>query len=1411
MRSSKKKKSIWPKILIGTAVFLAVGATAGYFTLRHMNRTRNAAWRTDGLAAAAAGDNEKAAALLGRYIRVDPRDLDVLEAYIAIREKVESPNGQHISDTVAALKAVLGIAPDRLDDREHLLRLYARLQRRPEALDTASAVLAQIDSELKTETDPAKRGKLADIKAECLGIKANVLLGDLKTRDALNVCEEWLKAAPADLSPQMMRIDLRVRLGQPLDSVIADAQKAVTSKPQDPAAELLLGYALLHAGDTRRQEATMWLRSAAKDADPRHPKPADIVKIIVNQFNAIGVAADAIAVSEDLVARGAGADVRHPLACRYWEQGQWQKCVDMLADVNPADAKADPELLALKLIAYSNLSKHDDVAACRTALGQMKNSTAAAWLTLVPRLTTATDVDDKKVVEACRQALALNAADPYLNYYLGDAYARLNEVDFAIDAWKQSSAYGPTWSVPTARLVEALIHKGKPDLALIFADGAARRNPKSASAVIALARAWSVGLDTGQVAEADKLLALVTDIQTQLPGEEQTLLIRVELLARSGKTADAVAAARAAISAKDAPAQQFFINLAAVSRRQNLGLEEEIFSAAEKAHGLTPENAFARAVNQFLGGNPANGLKTLDDLSARKDRIGDAVIWKLARARFLDMTFNSNDRAAIDAAAAAWKSLGNEFPDNLTVQTAITSANAAVGNWDLMSQAVDRLHAIGGDKGLQWRLAQGRMYIQCARNEDDYVKGSLALSSLVKDVPGLAEAHVLLARALVHLNRIDGAIDHLQTASQLDPNSVPIALNFATLLQTRGEFDRVQVELDRILPRVHSQDDVRVTAALYAGANAPEKGAALLEKYPGEGPANSDLLRAMIYRRQGQYDKAIALVETLLKKPDLPTVQFAAGLYLGVGRKADAEKTLALLDALKLAPAIKEMIWGAYHLQIGNYPEAVRQYQAATRIAPGNLATWRTLAAVDMLLGRRDDAITVLRDAAKALPEDKEIAAELAQADLLREALNDQGLISVALIYHRSPLAGDAALEMMRLVTDARRANDMPRLAAQLQQFIERHTDFMPAYIRLAQCFLEMGRNHDAMIAAQRAMTVFANDPEPARIATQVAAAAQNWTEMRVCAESWKKRAQDPNADVALARALSGLGQYAAARDQVQPYIAHAKANPDQFAGVLSAYASALVNLGKDKDAQDLLWPLAQKETFWRGLWVDTSLTFKDPRQTTAWLDKLEGITPADAMTERLAIAEALDVLGAREKDQKLVEKSSQMLYQLAQLAPKSAVVQLTAAAHAERLGDVKTAEVYYRKVLALDAGNWVANNNLAMIILRGSGNADEAVKYAKLAIVAHPQSANTYDTLAYAQGKAGDPKSAIESMHSALKISPDNIAYKIRLTKYLLNAGLDNEAKAVYGEIDQNDRAQTGLDSETRQTLEDIRKRVNM
>jgi tetratricopeptide (TPR) repeat protein len=1400
----KRKKLIIGSVLL---MLLVVGLGITYLVRKH----RVEVWRREGIAASINGEHARASDLLIRYLQrhrptgsvQDEKDYtDALTHYITSRELAELPNGQHFAETTAALKLLLGRDPGRLEDRRHLLELYVKLERRPEALDVANAILAD-------KSPPLWRN---DVRT--LELKTDILTKLRQDREALLTAERWTEVAPLDFKPHMARFTLHALIGHSGESIIAAAkdlgksastdlptkQKRPRFEQDDPRFELLQAYANslaadaagdANAAETFRKQAQTWLKAAAS-----HPAlTPELVQSLVTQFDHLGMGADAIAMLERLVKDGAGPDVRYALARRLWQQGKWEQVVTALADLNLNDIKSPPDatLVAFKAIALTNLGKAPDAAACREALVARNGQAAArAWTQLLHRIIDAGSADDKQVVTDCRAALLNDPRNSYLAYFLGDAQARLGEIDHAIGAWRAAVDLNPTWDAPAGRLVEALLQKNQPEMAQMVASAAAKHN-QTAAAAIAMARAYAANMETGGAAEADQLFSLVSQIQSALPGEEQTLLIQIQLLARKGKKDEAAKAARAAIARTPTPNERFLLSVAITSRRFTLGLEEECFVISEKAHGLTARLAYARAADQFLSGSADTALKKFDDV-ARRSGHGQEVPWQLARAQFLDVTGNS-------AAKAAWVALAEANPKDLSVQQAAVAARAVQGDWDFMQPAIERLRTLTtlttdkGDKGDQgapvWRMAKARLMVESPRNTSDCEQGSVLLNDILKYEPQKAEAHVLLAKALVQMNRVDGAIEHLSLAAKYDPFSVPTGLMLAGLLQSRGDFDRVRQELDHITPLLHSADNRRQAAMLLTHQGETEKALQLLETGPRQaGPAaqpTDDLLLVTLYNRNHQTEKAEATLKRLLEKPDLRTIRFAIPYYYSQGRSADAEQALAKLDSLTLDPGIKELMWGSYYARAGNLAEAIKHYRSATEQAPTNPTGWRILAEYQSAMGKTADALATVEQALIALPGDKGFAAIKAKSKLLRDAGDDPQLQPVAVFVFHDPLNSDTTVELLGILQESHASNDMERLASKLQQLTEVHPDFLLAQIELVQCLWSMGRPNDAMAVAQRSMNAFPLNPEPARVAVQLCANAGKWQEMESAARAWKSRLPDDPmpAEIAIAQAQVSQKQYSAALSQIQPYLPAVQANPDHHADLLTLHCIASVNSGQSSAAKELLWPLTAKSAPWRLRWMQVALEIPSTIEAVAWLDQVSAIIPTDAIGERVGLAEMYTLLGERRKEQALIDKSTSLFGKIAQDPKVDATALMAAGAQAERHNDVKSAEAFYRRAVAMDKGLWIANNNLAMLLTRASGGKSEAVAFATAAVQAQPRMATVRDTLAEAQAAAGNHKAAADAERLAIRLDPDNLKWRVRLAQYLMKGGDPIEAKKIVQSLD--------------------------
>jgi tetratricopeptide (TPR) repeat protein len=1376
MAKPKDRKKLWTYLIV-LVVAGAILLPVAYQTARHLLWQRVLGWRRDGLAAAKANDVATATDLLERYLKRDPRDLEVLEVYAHCLEQKELAGAQNAVQTISTLRIILELDPTRLDDRRHLLDLYVRMDRRPEAMDMADAILAKLPKDART-----------------LGIKTQLLADMNQDAAALDLAQQWVLAAPGELAPQMARISARFRLGQPADQIIADVQSVQAARPDDARAQLLLGFAYTQAG--RRADAATWLNAAAKHAEDN----PEFIETLVSQFDILGMPAEAVAVLQNLVAQGAGLPIRHDLARRYWEQGKWDLVIPLLTDQAATAPDADPTLLGMKVMALENLRQKTQADAELAALKQRPEAIAQVWQLVIQKAMGAA-IGDKDIVKQCRQALTLAPADPYVAYYLGEAYSRLGESELATGAWARASQERCTWPLPAIHLTDMLLQLGKPDEAIWVATSTARLNRNDLPTIIALARSWNATLDPNNPTEAKNLLNLVNSIQKQFPGEPQSAIIQIELLGRLGNSADAITAGKALLERKPPPDEHILMALASLSRRFNLGLSDATFALWENQYKITPNLAYAEAMDHALANHGDNGLSEFDSIAQRSGKADD-LTWQLARARFLDASGNST-------AAAAFKALSDAHPDDLNVQMSVATAQSTRGNWDIIPSVVDRLHAITGDEALTWQMLKARLEVESARNDSDATQGSLLLSNLIKRYPQLPELRILMAHALMRMKQPDGAVEQLKAASQADPNSVPISLELASAYQAQGDFPQVRQEVERIAPQLRTWSQRRGAASILAQSGAADFALSLMQR-PGPTPpaGQDDLFMAMLYHQQHQNDKVEPILTRLLVKPDLATIQFAAGYYASLNRMDDARRVMSRLDSLSLSPGVKELVQGSFDFNTADIAGAIAEYQAATEKSPKNAVVWQTLAATQLLAGQRQQAIETLVRGAQANPANPGLQMLQANADLLRQGVQNDALQSTILSLIHRPLDSGASFDLLKLVADPSNHGDPQALASSLDSFIQQHPDCVGAYFCQIQAYRQINRYNDAISVAQRAIAAFPNDDSLARFAVELCTAAKRWNDLLSIAEAWKKRSGNNDADVAVATAMNGLGQFDDAVNVLAPYLPVMRDHPDQFRSVVFTYCESLAN-SNPKAAADLLWPLVEKEQPWRSEWISVALSLRDGTEARAWLDRVKAVIPDSAIRDRLALASAEMELSKRLGDTELMQESLATARQIADTAPADDMAQFVAGMQEESAGDLKTAESYYRRGVKINPASWLGDNNLAMVILKQNEDAKEALRFAAAAAAAGPQIGAVYDTYALAQSRTGDPRSAAATIRNALKFEPDNAAWRVRLIGYLLDSGQPVDAANALAAMETDIPDSSIQSADVRKDLAALRNRI--
>jgi len=162
-----------------------------------------------------------------------------------------------------------------------------------------------------------------------------------------------------------------------------------------------------------------------------------------------------------------------------------------------------------------------------------------------------------------------------------------------------------------------------------------------------------------------------------------------------------------------------------------------------------------------------------------------------------------------------------------------------------------------------------------------------------------AAGHADLGRAELARGDAQAALEHLQTATRLDPGSVQVRMALSVaLLEATGDAPRALRALEEVLPLASGHDRAELEARVYALRVRAGEGAAVLAEVSAalkERPTDGALryVLAMAQAAAGQPTGAIGTLNALLA--DEPT-NVGAALFLGalqeeLGRAVEARAT----------------------------------------------------------------------------------------------------------------------------------------------------------------------------------------------------------------------------------------------------------------------------------------------------------------------------------------------------------------------------------------------------------------------------------------------------------------------------------------------------------------------------------------
>ena len=1354
--------------------------------------------RIAGLAALEERDYTTALHKIGRFVQRNPKNVAALGKYAEARRNVEEPNGKHIVDAIALYRRVLELDPYYPGALDQLLELYLQ---------------AGFNTEILAATDA--RTDNASVRARALA------LGNLgRSKEAVEVAETYLAARPDDLRTQFFVVSQMQQLGRPLDELLKYADTVVARFPQEPQYQLLVAYVHTMNGD--RAKAVQFARTATEKAI----SIPEQVELATDLLDAIGESERALSVLR--LAGDAGTDprVKARVVTRLFQSQQYEEVATRLKDVNPTDPKANITMLAHKAMTATALGRTDEADSIIASLASRKeNAKAMVWARVLESIPKGQGpIDDKKIIEACRDGLRVESDNAYFYFHLGDAYDRLGETEMAMKTWTRSAELSRVWPPPLTRLIQALLLSGRGDLLqqlLPKLEELSSGDPK-ALAIVAAGKARLT--DPSSQSSLRTVIPAIDRVLAISQFDPTALQLKLAVISKTSNPQAAAKWATDLIAANPAIPTDALLSLARVSEAEKIGVEKQIYDHALASRPPVPELALSYAGWLIRTGKADQAVAAYTTLQAKASE-PQATQWRLGHAVLLEQ--------AQDATATkVWTDLVDAAPDDLSVQRAGLISKSLLDQADVLRRVVDRLGKVIGDEGVSWRMADARLILQKAASspegpdrEREIVRATTLLGDVSRRYPDQTTARLMLAGCYLELGKRDDAINQLSAVVSLLPNSVGPTIELASLLQAKGDFDQAGpylLQAEKIISQIPVSDTklpsddpsnpnnvrlpgtpltradaIRSLSSLYTARGDAAKAVELLRQITPGTSGTPDPYLAELLALRGELTED--MLRGMLEKPTARTIELIAEHYARSGRLTEATAALAKLDSVEATPGQREVIRGLFARRRGDYPNAIENLRASTRADNTNPIAWKAYVESLVLAGRGQDAVAAAREAQAALPAEESFAAFVRSATIIPEVSAVERLRPLVVDLLSDTTGRSTLVEALAVAAQANNTGKTVVETTTLLRPLAERPDAPPSLRFLMVDLYEAGGNiNEALALASRIAAQRPNDPNPLRRSAEILSANGRWQESLAISQQWRAklgRFTYP-ADVVIARAYVALGQHAQALATIDQYAAAMQADPAGLNPMILLKAQALVGAGRITDSEKVLFPSLASDARYRGLALDIAGNTLDAAAATRWIDAVTAATGDKVATaERLAVARTWLTLAARVRDTKLNTRVDSVLAAaVGQLDSPSSEVSATDRASLftevgilyEARGNITTAVDCYRKAIAAGPGSAIAKNNLAAVAVTGGGDLNEALQFATEAAAEsnHPALPDSLDTLASVQAKLNNIDGASASLNKAISLAPDALVFRIHLVDLLLKAGRTEDARKAYQEL---------------------------
>lgn len=641
-----------------------------------------------------------------------------------------------------------------------------------------------------------------------------------------------------------------------------------------------------------------------------------------------------------------------------------------------------------------------------------------------------------------------------------------------------------------------------------------------------------------------------------------------------------------------------------------------------------------------------------------------------------------------------------------------------------LNEYVRAADLLPNDVALQ--LKAGAYLIASRRVDDALARADAAL----KLQPDNVEAHILRGNALGGLNNFDQAIKEIEEALRLDPASGATYTQLGLVESARGRHAEAEAAFRRAITLEPSRIGARLALAnfYWAAGRFGEAGETLestLQMAPNDEETNHAL--AIFSLATGRIREAEKYLKQLVSINGAPAAQFTlADYYIATHRSSEAIAILAPITSGPRPPAQARQRLARAYMGADMPDKAQAVINELLVETPGDAEAQLLKGQLALQENKPDEAITAVKAAVAAAPASAEAQFVLGRVYAARgDYAGAENAFREVLKINPAAAAAQTELSILQLSAGAASASLMNAEAA-----VKNQPDRLDTRLALVRSLLAAKQLDRAQRELQPLLTTHAHVPA---VLVQSAVLAASRNDMAGARATFEKAlVADPNSLEAFGGVLAldlNAKNYGAARDRVTRKLESGPVTAPLLLLAARTYGSA----------NDLA---SAERVLRQAIQMDATLL------------------PAYSMLGQIYLQQGkLDQ--ARQEFDNLAQKQSN---------PVGALTMAGMILQAQN--NSPQARARYERAVTLDPRAAVAANNLAWMYAESGEKLDDALRLARNAAEALPESADILDTLGWVYYKNNLADVAIGPLVRSVEKEPKNADYRFHLGLVYIKAG---------------------------------------